>query len=184
MKKISLVLSFAASLACTNAFAEGDWYGSIKAGANFPDLSYVNDGWQLDAAIGYSYLLEEYYSENAFSLRFEFNPGFQTNSHSGPGGAGDIGRFMGNVLVDYPLIGCSYVYGGLGMGGAYYMLPSLGDDFVFAYQAMAGIGFIVDEGVHLEVGYRFFSSEDQDMGGISIKAPKFHSVEAGIRFEF
>ena len=73
---------------------------------------------------------------------------------------------------------------GGGIGGAYYHLPSLGNDFVFAYQALAGIGFIVAEDVKLEIGYRFFTSNDQHMNGVTVQAPQFQCVEAGIRIEF
>lgn len=167
-----------------SAQAEDNWYVSLKGGASFPDLSQIDTGWQIDGAVGYRYLLDEAYPDNEMGLRFEFNPGFASNTHSGPGGAGELTRLMGNVLIDWPFVEWSYLYTGGGIGGAYYHLPSLGNDFVFAYQALAGIGFIVAEDVKLEIGYRFFTSNDQHMNGVTVQAPQFQCVEAGIQIEF
>lgn len=183
-KPLSLLVAAAAAL--STAHADDAWYASAKIGANYPDLPQINDGFQADLALGYRLGLESQpsYADNQLSLRFEFNPGFTVNSHTGPGDAGNLWRFMGNALVDLPVTEWGYLYAGGGVGGNLYSLPGLGTDFVFGYQALAGVGFVITEALKLEIGYRFYTSDDQHIAGVTVEAPQFHSVEAGLRVEF
>ncbi|GHC00924.1 outer membrane beta-barrel protein [Cerasicoccus arenae] len=186
-KKILAIGAVALLASATQAVAEGgEWYISAKGGANFPDQG-LDTGWQIDGGIGYRFFLDESVNkgtDNEFALRLEFNPGFLQNKPSGATNNVNVGRFMGNVLLDVPVIDWAYLYGGLGIGGAYYNVESVDNDFVFAYQGMAGVGFVVAENVKLEVGYRYFTTLDPTLLGFAVTAPKYHAAEAGIRFEF
>lgn len=185
LKKTLLTLGASALvLTGTQAFADGEWYASLKGGMNFPDQG-LKDGWQIDGGLGYRFNLSDYKSHpgNETAIRLEFNPGYLQNE-AGPGADLKVGRFMANAFLDLPILEWAYIYGGGGIGGALYDLETVDDDFVFAFQGMAGIGFLLTDNIKLEGGYRYFSSLDPSFLGATVKAPTWHAVEAGIRFEF
>lgn len=186
IKKTLLSLGASALfLTATQAYADGEWYASLKGGANFPDQG-LDTGWQIDGGLGYRFILDGYkaHEGNETAIRLEFNPGFMRNSPKGGVNDVDVGRFMGNVYLDLPILDWAYIYGGAGMGGALYDVENVDSDFVFAYQGMAGIGFLLSDNIKLEGGYRYFSSLDPTFLNTQVTAPNYHSVEAGIRFEF
>lgn len=62
------------------------------------------------------------------------------------------------------------------------------DDWVFAYQLGAGIGYEVNPTTVVSLGYRFFGTADPDftfIGGLPFDAEYHsHNVEIGVRFSF
>jgi len=168
----------------SQASAEGEFYAGIKGGVNFPDQG-LETGWQIDGALGYRFILDDYKSHdgNETGIRLEFNPGYMQN---GTAGINDLnmGRFMANAILDLPILEWAYIYGGGGLGGALYDLELVGEDFVFAFQGMAGIGFLITDDIKIEGGYRFFSTLDPTFNNVTVTAPMWHSVEAGVTFEF
>lgn len=57
------------------------------------------------------------------------------------------------------------------------------DDDVFAYQAMVGLGFAASDAVTLQLGYRYFATEDPTFFGTEFEYAT-HNLEAGIRIGF
>ena len=100
--------------------------------------------------------------------------------------------FMANGLYVFEVSDVMRPYFGAGLGMAKLSgtLADDGDtsddDTIFAYQAMAGIGFAMAEQTEVRVGYRYFATEDADFSDeFGVKANyDSHSIEAGIRFRF
>ena len=57
------------------------------------------------------------------------------------------------------------------------------DDIVFAYQAMAGVGFELSEGAEVRLGYRYFATADGDFEGEKLSYAA-HNFEGGIVMRF
>ena len=85
-----------------------------------------------------------------------------------------------------------YIGGGLGIArhkGNYEEEPGdwlRGKDTVFAYQAMAGVGYGLSETTELRLGYRYFATEDWDASDVDkLKASyRTHNIEAGVSVRF
>ena len=156
-------------------------------------------GFGFHAAIGHQLFhplrveFEFSYHENDLDdIRIGANPTVDLD-----GDYSSVGFFI-NALFDIQINEVVSYYGGAGAGAAQVELDSsadlatLGigtgtlndDDFVFAYQAMTGLSFHVNDLVVVTAGYRLSSSEDPEFNGIEFDAPLVHSFEVGMRFEF
>jgi opacity protein-like surface antigen len=107
---------------------------------------------------------------------------------------------MANVLFDFNTGGPFSFYGGGGVGVANVEFDSHSaggttvlndDDTVFAWQAIAGVGFEVSPGWVLDVQYRYFNASDVSLtstpvaGSVSSSTDyESHAVVAGIRWSF
>ena len=58
-----------------------------------------------------------------------------------------------------------------------------GDDVVFAWQAMAGVGFELSEGAEVRLGYRYFATADWESEGEKLSYAA-HNFEGGIVMRF
>ena len=58
-----------------------------------------------------------------------------------------------------------------------------GDDVVFAYQLMGGVGYEMSETTELRLGYRYFATGDADFDGEKMSYAS-HNFEAGILIRF
>ena len=58
-----------------------------------------------------------------------------------------------------------------------------GDDWVFAYQVGAGIGYRIDDRAVVQFGYRFFGTSKTDIGGFKM-AIRIHKISVGVRYSF
>lgn len=58
-----------------------------------------------------------------------------------------------------------------------------GDDIVFAYQVMGGVGFEMSESTEVRLGYRYFATGDADFDGDEVSYAS-HNFEAGILIRF
>ena len=100
---------------------------------------------------------------------------------------GDISSMavMGNLLVDLPLSESVRPFLGAGIGLANVEIDSNGssDDTVFAYQAIAGIGFPLTHVTTLDFQYRYFATADPDFDGTEAEYDT-HNFFAGLRFDF
>jgi opacity protein-like surface antigen len=102
---------------------------------------------------------------------------------------GDISSLalMGNLLADLPLSERVRPFLGAGIGLARVEANSndLGDedDTVFAYQAIAGIGFPLTHVTTLDLQYRYFATADADFDGTDVEY-QTHNFFAGLRFDF
>jgi opacity protein-like surface antigen len=61
--------------------------------------------------------------------------------------------------------------------------PYSGDDTVFAYQFMAGIGYEISENVSVFGGYRYMGTDDLEIEKLTADYGT-HGIEAGLRFGF
>ena len=57
------------------------------------------------------------------------------------------------------------------------------DDIVFAYQAMAGVGYEMSETTEVRLGYRYFATGDADFDGDEVSYAS-HNFEAGVLIRF
>jgi opacity protein-like surface antigen len=93
---------------------------------------------------------------------------------------------MGNLLVDLPLSERVRPFLGAGMGLANVKIDrgfDDSDDTVFAYQAIAGLGFPLTHVTTLDLQYRYFATADADFDGTDVEY-QTHNFFAGLRFDF
>lgn len=98
---------------------------------------------------------------------------------------------MSNLVYDLQFHPKWQPYLGAGIGAAYIEAGSL-DDTVFAYQALAGIGYNVTDNGTITLGYRYFATQDPSFGesfadGTSASLDtsyKTHNIELGYRHRF
>ena len=57
------------------------------------------------------------------------------------------------------------------------------DDWVFAYQVGAGIGYRIDDRAVVQFGYRFFGTSKTDIHGLKL-AIRIHKISVGVRYSF
>jgi len=104
---------------------------------------------------------------------------------------------MGNILFDLNTGSPFTIYGGGGLGVAYVEFDGHGadpgtvmndDDTVFAWQAIAGMGYEISSNIVLDVQYRYFNASDVSLtsttGPSSSTDYESHAVLGGIRFKF
>jgi opacity protein-like surface antigen len=82
-------------------------------------------------------------------------------------------------------------YVGVGAGGAAGVLNISDDDdktIVFAYQAMAGVIYKLDEEAWVDIGYKFFANGDEkySVGGVSVEANRVrnHFIGLSVHWRF
>jgi OOP family OmpA-OmpF porin len=79
-------------------------------------------------------------------------------------------------------------YIGAGVGGANIALEARDldiddDDWVFAFQGLAGLALDLGRSATLVGGYRYFAADDASVGGARVDY-KAHNVEVGVRVRF
>lgn len=128
--------------------------------------------------------------------RVEIEAAFRTNDvdrRCAPACAGASGQTeslsaMLNLLYDVPTGVRLRPYLGVGMGAALVAFDSRdfaadGDDVVFAYQFLGGLGVEVTRTATLVGGYRYFATTDARISGLDVDY-RSHNIEIGIRFGF
>jgi opacity protein-like surface antigen len=114
------------------------------------------------------------------------------------GGSGDMNAasLMGNALYDFTNSSPFTPYVGVGLGGARVWVDdgtiggvSLNDgSTVVAYQGMAGVGYALDRNLTLDLGYRYFGTQDprfSDAAGRRVESEYGdHSVLMSLRYQF
>ncbi len=187
--------------------AGGNWLddvnGTIAVGAGAPFELGFDTGWVAEVGVGYNWEmvrleLELSYRENDADF---FNSSFVTVN-------GDDTQFaqMVNLIWDLPLGDTIELSLGGGIGGVLVdvgvsgsTIPGEtvfidGDDYVFAYQAIAGLSVDVGDHTELFAEYHYFATEDADIGGFTqpghapFSTEDFdmtkHSALVGLRFFF
>ncbi|MFZ2225646.1 MAG: outer membrane beta-barrel protein, partial [Candidatus Deferrimicrobium sp.] len=104
---------------------------------------------------------------------------------------------MVNAYYDFKMVSPTIVpYIGVGIGGASISVDASDDvgqivdddDLVFAYQAMAGVGFAVNQQVTIDLGYKYFATSDPSFeaigGGTFDSEYSSHNVFLGLRYNF
>ncbi|NTV60220.1 MAG: porin family protein [Chlorobiaceae bacterium] len=192
MKKFILPLLVAGLFAVPSpAQAETNPYVSISGGLGLMTNSTVDgevveyqSGYLVNAALG---LKTDY-------VRLEAEVGYHNNDIDTwdgdpaiPGSNISIWSFMANGYFDYNMNDSEispYIMVGLGYANVTGDDGSVTfDDGVFAWQAGAGVGFKAADKVTIDVGYRYFSASDADLGG-DVFSIASHNILAGVRIDF
>jgi outer membrane protein OmpA-like peptidoglycan-associated protein/outer membrane protein W len=205
--RITKTVALAALMASTAgaAYATEGWYGRA-------DVGYSTDG-SVDFGSAGDYDLENDWSQH-LGLGYAWANGFRTEgelSHryndfgedgTPPLADGNVHAWaaMLNGYYDFNRGGNIQPYIGLGVGAARLNLSAAGgavgavndEDTVLAYQGMVGIAFDLTQQLTLDVGYRYFATEDIELDGIgpnftaaSFDADYDHqAVTLGLRWQF
>jgi opacity protein-like surface antigen len=174
------------------------WYVSVGFGANWMDDVEdivlhstgsatagpfdvgLDTGWAVDGAVGYKWDM----------LRLEFELAYRANDTEELNDSGTIEPSNGevtsfaqmlNVIFDIPIgetVGLSL---GAGLGGALVdvgmtaggagTLVANDDDYVFAYQGIAGLSLDVGERTQLFAEYRYFATSEATIRGVFVGTP-------------
>jgi len=215
MKTRALLLGAAASVAlaaAANAATYNGWYVGLEGGANWiedadwifdvgaPATTSFDTGWAALGTVGYQWRswrleLELGYRANELDT-FQFPPGpsFAAN--------GEFNEYtaMLNVLYDFGLTERLGLFVGAGAGGDFieYEDNNSGhgvvihdDDWVFAWQAIAGLNYHLTGRTDLFVAYRYFNADDPFFstvaaGGHSDSYDEIvkHTATIGLRYHF
>jgi outer membrane protein OmpA-like peptidoglycan-associated protein len=186
MKMRSLLLGAAASFALgatANATNIDGWYIGLEAGANWiQDADSIFDtgpsattsfdtGWAALGTVGYKW----------HSWRAEVELGYRSNDFdafqltgvapSTTGGEFDEFSAMFNVLYDIPLTERVGLFVGAGAGGDFidyehkadvllaHTADITDDDWVFAWQGIAGVNYQLTSSTDLVLAYRYFNAD-------------------------
>jgi len=196
----------------------GGWYFSAFGGANWLDNTSFDTnafgiidnsydtGFVVGGAIGYD--LGQ--TMGPFGVRLEAEFSYRNNDvddHSVGGailpnsfGSTSAMAGMGNVLFDLNTGSPFTIYGGGGLGVANVEFDGHGtnaagtvmndDDTVFAWQAIAGVGYEIAPSWVIDVQYRYFNAGNvsltETIGGGNSSSTDYesHSVLAGFRVKF
>lgn len=149
---------------------------TFSGGGSSGEVSF-DSGFGFIAAVG----------NNFDGLRGEVEVAYRTNDlDETPSGDMSSLALMGNLLVDLPLSEIVRPFLGAGIGLTNVEVDSgtfNEDDTVFAYQAIAGIGFPVSNITTIDLQYRYFASADPDFNGVEAEY-QTHNFFAGLRFDF
>ncbi len=215
---ISTISSF--GFAHAENFNGGDWYVSVNAiwafvpdsdasyqftGTNSPSRSEKAAEWDggfgIAAAVGY-----DLFQGNNFRTRADVELAYRKlglEENSVPFGidigSGDTFTLMANGYVEFPLQQTGITpYIGLGAGMAFVDIGGAkGTDTVFAWKAIAGLGYSLSEYTEVFAEYNYLVLDDIEYSakasgdfGISLGdrgnflQHRSHNVAAGVRFRF
>ena len=156
---------------------------------SFEELSYET-GYVVSAALGQAYnnglraeLELAYRTNDLDEVKFSF---FGIPASTSVDGELSSWGFLANAYYDFPTQSAIRPFIGAGVGSVNVEIELEGeseDDWVLAYQLMAGFGFALSRDVNLDLQYRFFASADPDFDGIEVEYMT-HNVMAGLRFNF
>ncbi|MDO8605367.1 MAG: OmpW family outer membrane protein [Phaeospirillum sp.] len=194
----------AAVLAAVPALAQAEWYTGIDAGATFlqdsknsgSGLAYKSEsdvGWMVQGQVGYGF--GQWKVEGELSYRSS-----GVDKVGGVTGSGDTTALAPMVNGIYEFLPQSqwHPFVGLGIGAALVDAGSVkqnnverykGDDWQFAYQGFAGVGFDVTRNVELKAQYRYFATLDYETKAASNSAKldseyRDHALLFGATYKF
>ena len=167
-------------------------YISFDVGANllqdvtqtFPTDGNVSSKRSFDTGLRFDMIGG--YNLNSWAA-LEFETGFLENEmeHSSSAWWGAV-PLLANVVFRYENSTKFVPYIGAGAGGAISMVgDSSGSDSdaVFAYQAKAGVAYKVEENMMVDVGYKFFSTDEQTYNlGMPFKLSDIYNHFIGASF--
>ena len=188
------------------AFAAGPYVGG-QAGAVFlSDSSVSAPGESADIKFdtGYGVGVFGGYDYGTWRLEGEFtwrkNDNKEVSSAFGTdsiGGDTSSMALMLNGYYDFRMVSPTFVpYLGVGVGGARVATkvddPVDGtviddNDMVFAYQLAAGVGFVMNRQVTIDLGYKYFATSDPEFATNTGKREaeyKSHNLFLGVRYNF
>jgi len=181
----AVVLGALALMISAPAFAQGDGYyiegtGALELGSDV-ELAGVDvateSGYRISGAIGRSF-------QDGLAFELEATYG-ERDIDGAPVTITGLG-LMGNAFLEFDIQGPfgGYVGGGIGaMNVEVDLLGITDDDWVFAYQVMAGGTIQAADNVEVFAEYRYLGGADADIGGADV-GYNSHSIGVGVRFGF
>lgn len=195
---VLVVCMMASLLLISTSFAAGP-YMNVQVGGTWledADVEGIADiefdtGFNVGVAAGYDFGMtrleaEVVYRENDIDKVEAF--GLSLNAD------GDISALslMGNAYLDIetgsPVT--PYIVAGIGLARVSLndmkiegIRVSDDDDTVFAYQFGGGVAFALNEAMAIDLGYRYFATEDPEFDGDEVEY-KSHNVSLGLRINF
>lgn len=205
--KLALLSAAAAIVLSNSAMAQqqGKYYGSLhgefvvysdsdvdltSTATNMSGGADYDPGFGIGGAVGYN-LTDQIRVEGELAYRETDVDSVSLGGTTVSGGNLELEIWSGmvNTYYNIPLDDKVSPYLGAGIGAAY---NDNVEEFAFAYQAMAGVDFKVDEQGTLYGGYRYFGTtefeenfSDAVLGNVTTKTDvSQHIVEVGYRFTF
>jgi len=192
---LMLMAAVPASAQDTNDWRSGLY---LKGGAGWNHLqdadaagaeAEFDEGYNVTGAVGYDY--GDWRSE--MEVTYRNNDLDNVTGLATAGGEVQSTAFMVNGYYDIPVNAPVKPYVGAGIGLAHVNAKDLTaggvtfadeDDNVFAYQAMAGVEYAMGPQVDLFTEYKYFATEDVDLGGGAEMDNDNHTVTAGVKYSF
>ncbi|WP_337997600.1 OmpA family protein [Oleispirillum naphthae] len=212
MRSLSMIVATGLALGLPAA-AHAEWYAGADLGASWlPDQKVdFNNGthYKADHQVGPVGLAQFGYDFGGLKLEGEF--GARTNDidklknratasgRNGASGSTTVYSLMGNAIYDFNATGALHPFLGAGIGPAYVDINPVtdsdgarvysGEDWRFAYQGFAGVGYDIDANWTLKGQYRYFATLDGDvsMSGSGVGGDteyKSHEVLIGLTYRF
>ena len=194
-KMLCMAVAAVALMAVTPAHA-GDWKSGlyIKGGAGWNHVEDSDVGAGVDAEFDEGYNLTGAVGYDYGQFRSEAEVTYRNNDLDNVGGVsadGDLDQtaFMVNGYYDIPTGMAITPYIGAGIGVAHvsaddFVAGSDEDDDVFAYQAIAGAEVNVAPQMDLYTEYKYFATDDVDLGTGSDFENDNHTITAGLKYSF
>lgn len=185
-------------------FAGGQAHADQKQGfyvGAFGDLSFHRDadvsgavrgqdtfdkGWIFGGSAGYKF---------DYVWRVEVEGSYHRNKvdefHTAAAGVSGRGKLstlpiMANIYYDMPISRfIPYIGGGVGEARVKADYRDIGSDkdWVFAWQLMIGVSYVVVDNLRIRLGYRFFATEDPHFSNFKTEN-KSHNAEVGLLYTF
>lgn len=189
---VALIAGLSAPAFAGTKMMSEDWYASASAGWDYmhgTDFSGGGAKGEFDNTTNFSGAVGKRLSDN---VRTEFELSYKNADVDKAGFGGDMSTWslMANGYYDFSDSGVRpYIMAGLGavdhvaditQGGT-----QLADDndWVFGYQAGAGLNFGLSDKAELFTGYRYQGSVDADPGPVDIDYNS-HEILGGLRYYF
>jgi len=166
------------------AFADDGWYAegaaALEIGSDV-QLAGVDvgtdSGYRVSGAVGRSL---------PGGMSFEVEATYGNRDLTGTSVTIEGLGLMANGFLDFDIQGPIGGYVGGGIGAVNVNVDFIGisdDDWVFGYQAMAGLTLQASDSAKVFFEYRYLGANKADIGGASVDYNS-HSVGAGVRFGF
>ena len=205
MKKLILLVSALLLTVSTGAFAAGRPYLGGSAGLFFPSDSTITDDFGASAEVSFDtgllisgfgglafdngFRLEGELSYRAADLDELREPGFPDTRVNSEISATSM---MASAYYDMKTLTTvtPYVGGGIGLSNVNLERGTFDgggwrsdDETVFAFQVGAGVGIAVNPRVAIDLGYRYFATEDVRFDQFDAELES-HNVAVGMRYMF
>jgi opacity protein-like surface antigen len=185
MKKIALAAVMAVLM---SGAAKADWFDYVAVGGGAtqsPDLNVF--GTDSDMEMGYNLGIMVGWNQSD-QISIAGDVGFvESEYEDGAGLSLQALGIMGDVMYMCDTGDFWHPYIGAGLGTIELRLdqagPFSGSEWVFGYQAMAGISFDVDDSHGIFVGYKYQASEDASINGIPDIEYESHNISIGVLFD-
>ena len=203
-----IIFVFVMSMTSVSAYADNDgWYFGSETGLSLlpkQKFNNLNNSFSVDSSPGFSifgqmgYQFYDYRLESEVSWRSNTIRSFTFNSlsHNGTGSIQPL-NLLFNGYYDIKTGSSFTPYVGAGIGGARISANSIGynskiyidnDQFVPAYQGIAGVSYAIDSHLSLKADYRYFRAPNARFSEIGLGSASSdyanHSVQLGFTYKF